>query len=143
MNLTNIKCNRSNLTLITLFSCIVLSSIYFIFCSDIYKDEPTIKSIIFYLAAGLISFCKIAICVYFTLLLANIFCKKIPSYFSTPSCREMQLVGVMFLISIGLFALLSIYYEETFYTESLYVAIKYLIVVGFTILHTKLKKKET
>lgn len=141
MNLANIKYNRSNLTLPTLFSCVALTSIYFIFSSDIYKDEPTIKCIIFYLAAGLISFCKIAICVHFALLLANIFCKKIPSYFSAPSCREMQFVGMLFLTSIGLFSLLSIYHKEDFYIEILYLAEKYLFVAIGIMLHSKFKKK--
>lgn len=138
--MVNLANKRINLMLLALFCCIILSSIYFIFSFDIYKGEPITKCIIFYLAAGIISFCKIAICVHAPLLLANVFCKKIPSYFSMPSYREMQFVSGAIFASIGLFSLLSIYYKEAFNMESLYLAVKYLFVAVFVILHTKLKQ---
>jgi hypothetical protein len=140
MNIANIKYKRSNLILFTLFSCI-LSGVYFGLYSDACRDEPNVKCIIFCLAAGLISFCKIAIYVHLAFLLANILCKKIPSYFSMPSYKEMQFVGILFLASMGLFFLLNIYYEESFYTEGLYLAGKYLIVAISIMLHNKFKKR--
>ena len=141
MNLTKIKHNRINLNWLVLISCIVLSAIYFNFISDICKDEPAIKCIIFYLAAGLVFFCKIAICMHLSLLLAHILCKKIPTGFALPSSKEIKFVGIIFITLIGLFFVLSTYYEEAFYTEGLYLAGKYLIVAISIMLHNKFKKE--
>lgn len=138
-NLIKIICERYTVYTVLFLGCFCIASALNL-SSDFCTNEPIVKCVIFSLALGLIFVGKLATALHFVSLLATICFKNIPKYCQLPTYKEMKVISALIAFSIMLFYMLSVYYQEDFDTECVYVAIKYLFVVGFTILHTKLKQ---
>jgi hypothetical protein len=140
MNLIKIICERYSFYTLLLLGCFC-ATFALNLSSDFCTNEPIVKCVILSLALGLIFAGKLATALHFVSLLATMCFKDIPKSYELPTYKEMKIIVTLIAFSIMLFYMLSVYYQEDFDTESVYVAIKYLIVAISIILHTKLKKK--